>query len=288
MSIELILLLQNIAPFQMLATDETKKVSTVRVHGYRIVVVLYTGQMPHYNHAPHFKQGFKEVDAHHVGTKYFTTAEHLKGFFNANMDVREGSYYKREVLDCSCSGFPLPGRHHVWEPDPAQVLRHLPVNFIQRVFMVWNQHLLHDGKLGEPPAAHFHKLHEGAAGHLALAQADGRKLRAVLRDADQLLVERTQAVGAHDQLHQTGAVEAHAAQDLFADRAAEVEVSDGDLLVEKRPKLILVEEEVHDQIEFGRVPHHGVPAALLDGVEVLAQVLAHHVDTQVFQMDVFL
>ena len=83
-------------------------------------------------------------------------------------------------------------------------------------------------------------------------------------------------------------MEANAAQDILADRAAEVEVCDGGFLVEERTELVLIEKEVHDQVEFGWVPHHSVPAALLDGVEVLAGVLAHHVNTQVFQVDVFL
>lgn len=168
------------------------------------------------------------------------------------------------------------------------MLGHLPVDLIQGVFVIGDQHLLHDGELGQPPAAHLHKLHEGAARHLALAQPDGRQLGAVLGDADQLLVQRPQAVGAHHQLHQPGAVQTHAAQDLLADGAAEIEVRDGDLLVEEGAKLVLVEKEVHDQVELGRVPHHGVPAALFDGVEVLARVLADHVDAQVLQVDVFL
>ncbi|KAG7238841.1 hypothetical protein INR49_030385 [Caranx melampygus] len=109
------------------------------------------------------------------------------------------------------------GRHHVWEPDPAQVLRHLPVNLIQGVFVIGDQHLLHDGQLRQPPPTHLDKLHKRAAGNFTLTQADSRQLGAVLRDADQLLIQRTQAVGAHHQLHQTGAVEANAAQDLLAD-----------------------------------------------------------------------
>lgn len=83
-------------------------------------------------------------------------------------------------------------------------------------------------------------------------------------------------------------MQTNTAQDLFADRAAEVKMRDRDLLVKKGAELVFVEEEVHDQVEFGRVPHHGIPAALLDGVEVLAGVLTHHINTQMFQVDVFL
>lgn len=39
----------------------------------------------------------------------------------------------------------LPGRHHVREPDATQMLRHLPVNVIQPIAVIWNQYLLHDG-----------------------------------------------------------------------------------------------------------------------------------------------
>lgn len=205
------------------------------------------------------------------------------------MEAVRVPHHKLDGLYFVClSGFTSPGRHHVWEPDPAQVLRNLPVDLIQGVFVIWNQDLLHDGQLGKPPATHLDELHKCAAGNLALAQADGRQLGAVLGDADQFLIQRTQAIGAHHQLHQTRAVEANAAQDLLTDRATEVEVHDRDLLVKERAELVLIEEEVHDQVEFGRVPYHGVPAALLDGVEVLPGVLTHHVDPQMFQLDVFL
>ncbi len=182
----------------------------------------------------------------------------------------------------------LPGGHHVGEPDAAQVFGHLPVDVVRLVLAVGHQHLLHDGQLREPAAAHLDELHEGAAGHLALAQTDGRQLPTALCDADQLLVEGSQAVSAHHQLHQTRAGQPHAAQHLLTDGAAEVQVRDGDLVEEEGPELVLVQEEVHDQVELGRVAHHGVPAALLDGVELLARVLAHHVDAQVLQVNVAL
>ena len=80
----------------------------------------------------------------------------------------------------------------------------------------------------------------------------------------------------------------HPAQDVLDDGAAEVQVGDGDLLPEEGPELVLVEEEVHDQVDLGRVAHQGVPAALLEGAEVLARGLAHHVDAQVLQVNVLL
>lgn len=182
----------------------------------------------------------------------------------------------------------LPCRHHVREPDPTQMLRHLPVNVVQLVTVIRNQHFLHDGQLLQSVSAHLHELHEGAAGHFALPQADGGQLRAALGDADELLVERPQPVGAHHQLHQTRAGEPDAAQHVFADGAAEVQVRDGDFVAEERVELLLVEVEVHHQVEFGGVAHHGVPAALLDGVELLAWVLADHVDAKVLEVNVLL
>lgn len=182
----------------------------------------------------------------------------------------------------------LPGRHHVREPDPTQMLGDLPVDVVQPVAMVWNQHFLHDGQLCQSVAAHFDKLHEGAAGHLALPQADGRQLRAALGDADQLLVQGPQPVGADHQFHQARAGEADATQNVFADGSAEVQVRDGDLVAEERPEFVLVQEEVHDQVELGRVVHHGVPAALLNGVELLARIVVDHVDAKVLEVDVLL
>lgn len=208
--------------------------------------------------------------------------------FQRNMEAMIVPHHKPDILNSEHRLHSLPGRHHVWEPDPAQVLRHLPVNLIQGVFVIWNQYLLHDGQLGQSAAAHFNELHKRAAGHFALTQADGWQLGAVFGDTDQLLIQRTQAVGAHDQLHQTRAVEAHSAQDLFAHWAPEVKVCDRDFLIKEGPELVLIEEEVHDQVKFGRVPHHSVPAALLDGVEVLPGVFAHHINSQVFQVDVLL
>lgn len=173
----------------------------------------------------------------------------------------------------------LPRRHHVRKPDTAEVLGHLAVDLFHVVAAVGDQHLFHDGQLSQPATAHLHKLHEAAAGHLALAQPDGRQAFAALADADQLLVQGLQAVGAHHQLHQPGAVESDAAQHVFADRAAKVEVGDWSLLAEEGLKFLLVEEEVHDDVDLGRVVHQRLPAAALDGVEVrLAGVFAHHVD----------
>lgn len=168
------------------------------------------------------------------------------------------------------------------------MLGHLPVDIVQLVTVIRNQHFLHDGQLLQSFAAHLHELHKGAAGHLALSQAYGRQLRAALGDADELLVERPQPVGAHHQLHQARAGEPHAAQHVFADGAAEVQVRDGDLVAEERVELLLVEVEVHDQAELGGVAHHGVPAALLDAVELLARVLADHVDAEVLEVNVLL
>lgn len=162
------------------------------------------------------------------------------------------------------------------------------MDVIQFVLIIRHQNLFHDGELREAPTAHLHKLHERAARHLTLAQTDGRQVFAALGDPDELLVERTETVGAHHQLHQPRARQPHTTQNILADRAAEVQVRYGKLVAEKGPELVLVQEEVHDQVEFGRVAHHGVPAALLDGVEVLAGVLAHHVDAQVLQVDMLL
>ncbi len=181
-----------------------------------------------------------------------------------------------------------PGGHHIWKPHTPEVLGHFPVDLIKVIFVVWDEHLLHDGELRETAATHLHKLHESTAGDLALAQSDGRQVLAALGDTNQLLIQRPQTVGTHHQLHQTRTVHAHAAQDLFADWAAEVEVRHGDLVLEKGPELVLVQEEVQDQVEFGRMAHHGVPAALLDGVELLAGVLAHHVYAQMLEVHVLL
>ncbi len=181
-----------------------------------------------------------------------------------------------------------PGGHHIWKPNAPEVLGHFPVDLIKAVFLVWDEHLLHDGELRETATTHLHELHESAAGDLALAQSDGRQVLAALCDTNQLLIQRPQTVGTHRQLHQTWTVHAHASQDIFADRAAEVEVRNGDLVTEKGPKLVLVQEEIHDQVEFGRMAHHGVPAALLDGVELLAGVLAHHVYAQMLEVHVLL
>ncbi len=64
---------------------------------------------------------------------------------------------------------------------------------------------------------------------------------------------------------------------------------DGRLLAEEGLELLLVEEEVHDDVDLGRVADEGIPAALLDSLELrLARVLAHHVDVQVLQVDVLL
>lgn len=152
------------------------------------------------------------------------------------------------------------------------------MDLIQAVLVVRDEHLLHDGELCEASPTHPHKLHKGAAGHFALAQADGRQLCTALGDANQLLVQRTQAVSAHHQLHEPRAVHAHAPQHLLTDRTAEVEVRNGNLIPEKRLKLILIEEEVHDEVELGRVAHHGIPAAFFDGVKLLTWVLTHNID----------
>ena len=168
------------------------------------------------------------------------------------------------------------------------MLGDLPVDVIQPIAMIWNQHFLHNGQLSQSVSAHFDKLHEGAAGHFALSQADGRQLRAALGDADQLFVQGPQAISADHQFHQARAGEAYATQNIFADRSAKVQVCHRDFVAEERPEFILVQEEVHDQIEFGRVVHHGVPAALLDCVELLARILANHVDAKVFEVNVLL
>lgn len=172
----------------------------------------------------------------------------------------------------------LPGRHHVWEPNPAEVSGNLPVDLIQAVLVVRDEDLLHDGELCEAFSTHPYKLHEGAAGHFALSQADGWQLCTSLGDANQLLIQGTQAIGTHHQLHEPRAVHAHAAQHLLTDWAAEVEVCDGNLIPEKRLKLILIEEEIHDEVELGRVAHHGIPAAFFNGVKLLTWILAHNID----------
>lgn len=162
------------------------------------------------------------------------------------------------------------------------------MDVVQPVAMIWNQYFLHDGQLRQSVSTHFDELHEGAAGHFALAQADSRQLRAALGDADELFVEGTQPVGAHHQLHQTRAGEADAAQHVFADGAAEIQMRDGNFVAEKRTELVLVKEKVHDQVEFGGVTNHGVPAALLYGVELLAGILANNVDAKVLEVNVLL
>ncbi len=165
----------------------------------------------------------------------------------------------------------------------------LAVDLLDVVGVVGDEHLLHDGQLAQAAAAHLHELHEAAAGDLALAQADGRQALAAFGDADQLFIQRLQPVGAHHQLHETRPVQPDAAQHVFTDGSAEVQVRDRRLLAEEGLELLLVEEEVHDDVDLGRVADEGVPAALLDGVELrLAWVLTHHVDVQVLQVDVFL
>lgn len=62
----------------------------------------------------------------------------------------------------------------------------------------------------------------------------------------------------------------------------------GDFVAEERAKLILVEVEVHDQIKFRRVTLHGVPAALFDGVKLLAGIFTDHVNAEVLEMHVLL
>lgn len=71
--------------------------------------------------------------------------------------------------------------------------------------VVWDEHLLHDGQLAQAAAAHLHKLHEAAAGDLTLSQAD---------------------------------VHPDAAQHVFTDGPAKVQVSDGCLLAEEGLKLL--------------------------------------------------
>lgn len=63
---------------------------------------------------------------------------------------------------------------------------------------------------------------------------------------------------------------------------------DRDFIAEERAKFVLIEEEVHDQIKFWRVAHHSIPAALLDGVKLLARILADHVNAKVLKVDVLL
>lgn len=125
------------------------------------------------------------------------------------------------------------------------------MDLIQAVLVVRYKHLLHDGELCEAPSTHLDKLYECAAGHFALAQADGRQLCTALSNANQLLIQGTQAVSTHHQLYEPRAVHAHSPEHLFADRTAKVEVCDGNLIAEERLKLILIEEEVHDEIKLG-------------------------------------
>lgn len=149
------------------------------------------------------------------------------------------------------SNVPLPSWHHVGKPDATQEPGHLPVDVVHPVAMVWNQNILHDGQLREPPAAQFDKFHKGAGGHLALAEANGRQPCAALGDADQLFVQWAEPVGTHHQLDQARAGQADPAQHIFTDVAAEVQVRGGDLVAKEGAELVLVEEEVHDQVELG-------------------------------------
>lgn len=126
------------------------------------------------------------------------------------------------------------------------MFRHLPVDIIQLISAVWNQHFLHDGQLFKSVAAHLDKFHKGAAGNLALAQTDGGQLRASLGDADELLIQRPQPICTNHQLNQTRAGEANTSQHVFADRAAKVQMRHGDLVLEERAELFLVKEKVHD------------------------------------------
>lgn len=162
------------------------------------------------------------------------------------------------------------------------------MDLIQAVLVVRDEHLLHDGELCEAFSTHPHKLHKGAAGYFTLTQADGRQLCTALSDANQLLIQGTQAVCTHHQLHKPRAVHAHAPEHLLTNRAAEVEVCDGNLISEKRLKLVLIEEKVHDEVELGRVAHHGVPAAFFDGVKLLTWVLTHNINAEVLQMHMLL
>lgn len=195
-------------------------------------------------------------------------------------------YKDSRAQDGVCAS--LPGGHHIREPHAAQVLGHLTVDLLHVVAAVRNQHLLHDWQLFQPAATHLDKFHKAAAGYLTLAQPDGRQALAALGNADQLLIQGLQAIGADHQLHQAGAVEPDAAEHLFADCSAKVEVGDGGLVTEERLKLLLIEEEVHDDVDLGRVPDQGIPAAPSDGVKLrLPGVFTHHIDTQVLQVDVF-
>ena len=182
----------------------------------------------------------------------------------------------------------LPGGHHVGVPQSTQVLGHLTVDLLQAALPVGDQHLLHDGQLGQAAAARLDELHEAGARDLALAQAHGGQALAALGDADQLLVQGPQPVGAHHQLHQAGAVQADAPQHLLAHRLAEVHVRDGRRLPEEGPELVPVEEEVHDDADGGRVAHQRLPAAALQGAEARLARLAHHVHAQVLQPHVLL
>lgn len=209
--------------------------------------------------------------------KYFikTIAAHLV-FKHKEIRAQDG--------DCTS----LPGGHHIGEPHAAQVLGHLTVDLLHVVAAVGNQHLLHNWQLFQPAATHLDKFHKAAAGYLTLAQPDGRQTLAALGNADQLLIQGLQAIGADHQLHQAGAVEPDAAQHLFADCPAKVEVGDRGLVTEERLKLLLVEEEVHDYVDLGRVPDQGIPAAPSDGVKVrLPRVFTDHIDAQVLQVHVF-
>lgn len=189
-----------------------------------------------------------------------------------------------DTLSCKCTSLAeahvsLPGGHHIREPYAAQVLGHLTVDLLHVVAAVWDQHLLHDWQLSQPAPAHLYKLHKATAGHLALAKPDGCQAFAALGDTDQLLIQGLEAIGAHHQLHQPRAVQPNAAQHLFADRPAKVEVGDGSLVAEEGLKLLLIEEEVHDNVDLGWVLYQSLPAASFDGVKVcLARVFAHYVN----------
>lgn len=161
------------------------------------------------------------------------------------------------------------------------------MDLLHIVAVIWNQHLLHDRQLRQSAPARLHKLHKATAGHLALTQPDGCQAFTELCDADQLLVQWIEAVGAHHQLHQPGAVQPDAAQHFFTHRPAKVQVGDRGLLAEEGPKLLFVEEKVHDDVDLGGVTDQSLPAASLDGVKVsLARVFAYHVDAEMLQVDV--
>lgn len=164
----------------------------------------------------------------------------------------------------------------------------LPVDIIQPIAVIWNKYLLHDGQLCQPVSTHLDKFHESTAGHFTLTQTDSRQLRAALGDADQLFIQRPQPIGTHHQLDQTRAGEPNAAQHVFTDGAAEVQMRYRDFIAEERAKLVLIEEEVHHQIKFWRVAHHGIPATLLNGVKLLARILANNINAKVLEMNVLL